>query len=308
MVIWGCIISMTTSQFDVNKLDKLKLYFGEPYAIHTPTEKDIIVYQPTIGDIVQHGEQEVYSVVNAFSANSTMYRLQLWDNGIDWNNVSDYEMFLMLVSTLSLDQTRLMFGDLDFQKFERCWKQMPDQEEPIITLWNAEQEVEIDEATHTHLCEYMRFLFNNYPKVEKAKGKETKKAIIWEERQKQKKNEDRNESILLPMISACLNHPGFKYKKNELREVGIVEFMDSVQRLQIYESTTALMRGAYSGFCDTSKIPKEQFNFMREIVYGRKPINPNGNKKDNVSIPEFSSTGIVGMSEKIKEKLNKVNS
>lgn len=69
------------------------------------------------------------------------------------------------------------------------------------------------------------------------------------------------------MISACLNHPGFKYKKNELREVGLIEFMDSVQRLQIYESTTALLKGMYSGFIDTSKIKSEEFNFMREIKY-----------------------------------------
>ena len=296
---------MTNSAtFYPNKLDKLKLYFGEPYTIHTPTEKDIVVYQPTIGDIVEHGEHEVYSVVNVFAANSTMYRLQLWDNGIDWNKVSDYEMFTMLIRTLPLEQTQLIFGDIDFQKFDIYRKQIPDQEEPVMTLWNAEQEIEIDEATHAHLSEYIRFLFNNYPKVEKAKGKETKKAIIWEERQKQQQNEDKNESILLPMISSCLNHPGFKYKKNELREVGIVEFMDSVQRLQIYESTTALMRGAYSGFCDTSKIPKEQFNFMREIVYGRKPLNPNAPKdgeKPKVAIPEFSGGGV---SDKVKDKLN----
>ena len=41
--------------------------------------------------------------------------------------------------------------------------------------------------------------------------------------------------------------------------------MDSVQRLQIYESTHALMGGMYSGFCDVKSISKEQFNFMREI-------------------------------------------
>lgn len=41
--------------------------------------------------------------------------------------------------------------------------------------------------------------------------------------------------------------------------------MDSVQRLQIYESTCALMSGMYSGMCDMSKVPKEQFNFMREL-------------------------------------------
>ena len=300
--IWVCITNMINSKFDVEKLDKLKLYFGEPYSIPTPTGKEIVVYQPTIGDIVTRGEKDIYSVVNVFVANSTMYRLQLWEMGIDWNDVSDYEIFSMLVPTLPPEKTSLMFGDIDFTKFQRCKKELPDSD-PVITLWNEEQEIEIDEATHTHLCEYMRFLFNNYPKVEKAKGKATKEALIWEDKQKKDSGGD---SILLPMISSCLNHPGFKYKKNELRDVGIVEFMDSIQRLQIYESTTALMSGAYSGFCDTSKVPKEQFNFMREIKYGRDHINPNAGKK-NLDIPELSGKSVdVKINDKVKEKLNKV--
>ena len=296
---------MINSRFDPNKLDKLKLYFGEPYTIHTPTEKDIIVYQPTIGDIVERGESEVYSVANAFAANSTMYRLQLWEADIDWNDVSDYEMFSMLLPTLTPDKTDLIFGDIDFTKFQKFGKLMPDQEEPVITLWNPEQEIEIDEETHKNLSEYIRFLFNIYPKVEKAKGKETKKLIIWEERQKLRQRENEDNSVLLPLISTCLNHPGFKYKKNELREVGLVEFMDSVQRLQIYESTTALLKGAYSGFCDTSKIPKEQFDFMREIKYGRKTrkVLPDD---EQFNIPEFSGDSNEKVSKKIKEKLKSV--
>ena len=111
-------------------------------------------------------------------------------------------------------------------------------------------------------------MFNIHPKVEKAKGKSTKEWMIFEDRQNQDLHKnDSYQSTLLPLISACLNHPGFKYKKNELREVGIVEFMDSVQRLQIYESSTALMKGMYSGFLDTSKIDKEELNFMRDISF-----------------------------------------
>ena len=41
--------------------------------------------------------------------------------------------------------------------------------------------------------------------------------------------------------------------------------MDSVQRLQIYESTNALWKGMSSGFVDSSKINKEELNFMRSI-------------------------------------------
>jgi hypothetical protein len=62
-----------------------------------------------------------------------------------------------------------------------------------------------------------------------------------------------------------LNHPGFKYKKEELRNVGIVEFMDSVQRISTIVSTTALLQGMYSGMVDTSKIPKDQFNWLRDL-------------------------------------------
>ena len=71
---------------------------------------------------------------------------------------------------------------------------------------------------------------------------------------------------MYPLISAMVNHPGFKYKKNELKEVGIVEFMDSVKRLQTYESVRALMSGMYSGMIDTSKLNlKEELNWMRDL-------------------------------------------
>lgn len=289
--------------FDPNKIDRLKLYFGEPYSIPAPMGNQIIVYQPTIGEIVEIGEQEVYSIVNVFVANPTMYRMQLWDQGIDWNDISDYELFIMLYSSLPQEKTEFLFGDLDFQGFEVCGVEEPDSDKVRITLYNREQDIEIDEETHKNISEYVRFLFNIYPKVEKAKGKSTKAALIWEDRTKYEQNKDKPyESYLLPMISSCLNHPGFKYKKNELKEVGLVEFMDSVQRLQIYESTTALLKGMYSGFCDTSKVPKENFNFMREITYGRKPLNPNADKKP-VEIEELSG-GV--KNEKLQEKLKQI--
>ena len=46
--------------------------------------------------------------------------------------------------------------------------------------------------------------------------------------------------------------------------------MDSVQRLQIYENTVALMRGMYSGMIDIKGIDKEALNFMRNIEDSKK--------------------------------------
>lgn len=251
---------MTENNFYI---DKLRLYFGEDYKI----SDQIVIHQPTIGEIVDFGESNLYSALMIFVANPTMYRVMLWDVGIDWNKISDYKLFQMLYKGLDKEKTKLLFGDLDFGLFQP-YVQKIDTGEKVVLI-NSQQEAIIDEDIYNHIANYLRHMFNIFPKVEKAKGKTTKQWIIDGEKEKIKvqsnDEQNKNKSNLLPMISFCLNHPGFKYKKNELKEIGIVEFMDSVQRLQIYESTSALYSGMYGGFMDVSKIDKQQFDFMRAI-------------------------------------------
>ena len=81
-----------------------------------------------------------------------------------------------------------------------------------------------------------------------------------------KKDKGYTSSFLLPLISSMVNHPGFKYKLQELKEVGIVQFMDSVKRLQLYENTTALMSGVYSGMLDSSKMNlSKELNWLKDL-------------------------------------------
>lgn len=255
---------MINSEFEI---DALQLYFGEPFIIPSESANDIQIFQPTIGDIIHEGEKKVYSALNTLIANPTMYRLQLWKMGVDWNKLSDFDLFCMLISSLNQDSTKLLFGDLDFQLF-KLYQDKDKNDKSYFFLYNTEQDYLIDESTYQILSLYLKTMFNIFPKVEKAKGKATKESIIWEDQMNfDLHKNDKYKSTLLPLISSCLNHPGFKYKKNELREVGIVEFMDSVQRLQVYESSTALLKGIYSGFIDASKINKDDLNFMRDLSH-----------------------------------------
>lgn len=253
----GAVIVDNTFEFD-----RLKMYFGEPYYV-AYEGGEIEITQPTIGDILYYGESKFYAMLNVFVANPTTYRLQLWHMGKDWNTISDYELFRMLAPSLDIDSTSILFGDLDFQLFKSYSKKVDDEE--TVTLISKEQQVEIDEDTYKHISEYLRLMFNIYPKVEKAKNKATKEAMIWEDEMNLNSKNDSIKSVLLPLVSSCVNHPGFKYKLEDLREMGIVQFMDSVQRLQIYESTTALMSGMYSGMIDTKGLDKNALNFMRSI-------------------------------------------
>ena len=252
------------------EFDKLQLYFAVPYVIQNKDKNDnviseIKITQPTIGDIVELGEQAFYNTLYIFILNTTSYRLQLWDMGIDWNQISDYELFHILLKGVNSEVTKILFGDIDFRDFDMYNKIIEDGTQ-VKTLYNQKQNIEIDEQTYTHIAQYLRTMFNIFPKVEKTKGKTTKEWLIEEERDKLRtqKKDEHSKSMLLPMISAYLNHPGTKYKKMDLKEIGIYEFMDGIQRIQIYESTVAINHGMYSGMVDLKGVDKEAFNFMRE--------------------------------------------
>lgn len=49
---------------DLINVDPLKLYFGEPYVVN----KYITIFQPTIGDIIEYGEREYYSMIQTITA------------------------------------------------------------------------------------------------------------------------------------------------------------------------------------------------------------------------------------------------
>lgn len=270
-----------TDQFDV---DLLKIYFGDPY----PVSENIVIHQPSIQEIMDYGENEFFGMIYCFIGNTTYRKLSLWQSGIDWNRISDFELFCNLVHLLPQEKTQILFGDIDFQKFElyKIEVELPeippdkkltrsekrqrlfDEFDLRHVFVNEEQQVVITVDVYKIIARVLREMVQMFPKSEYTVGKTSKELLIQEELEKNAKAEregTKDSSILQPLVSFCVNHPGFKYKKSELRDVQINEFMDSVKRLQIYESTHALYGGMYSGFCDTSKIPRSEFDFMRPI-------------------------------------------
>lgn len=255
-----------------HKFDHLKMYFGEPFEVGN----GLIIHQPTVGQILEVGEQDFYAMLYVFISNPTTYRLQLWDLGIDWNKISSYTLFTMLIKSVNSNVAKVIFGDVDFKGFEIYAKTVQKTDDDgekievqIPTLYNTATDMELSEDDYTLISEYLQTMFNIFPKVEKAKGRSTKEAIIEEDRMNlamRQKKDDSDDSSLLSLVSACVNHPGFKYKLQELRDVGICQFMDSVQRLQVYESSTALMKGMYSGFVDGSKLNANDYNWMRSLA------------------------------------------
>lgn len=255
------------------EFDMLQLYCGEPYIIDLDNAVgSVTVYSPTIGDIISLGEKRFYQTLNIFICNTTQYRVILWDLGIDWNTFGDFELFAMLYPQIDPDAAKLMFGDLDFSKFQPFTKRLNEDDEPQLILWDEEDEIEINYDVYNHFSQYIRTVFNSFPDEKITENNTLKKWYIDKDKReiernlkKAEKGEVQPSTSIQALISSCINHPGFKHSLKDLKNVGVAEFYDSVKRLQVYEQSTSLMKGMYSGFIDGSKIKPQDYNFMREI-------------------------------------------
>lgn len=236
--------------------DSLFLYFGDDYVVN----EQISCHQPMIGEIVDYGEGQYFSMVHSLTAIPSDMKSQLWDIGIDWCQIEDFDLFCMLSQTLTPEQTGIIFGDLDFSKMRPYRNPQNDE----VVLADKESGIIIDKLVYMRIMSFLRKLHNITPKPEKAKGKRAKEAMIEEDRRNREFNKDKPfRSYLLPLISAVKVKQG--YTKDYVRNMGLYEFFDDVSRVQVIDSANHLLNGAYCGMADLSKVDKKEFNWMREL-------------------------------------------
>lgn len=239
------------------EVDELQLYFGDPCVVNNY----ITITLPKIGDLVKYGEKEYYSMISTVTAIPSEMKAQLWDMGIDWTQIEDFQLFMMLAPSLSKDRTSIIFGDLNFEAL----RPYENPQNGTVRLYDPNTGVIIDELAYKKITSYLCAAHNLTKKVEKAANEFTKKFMIEEDRQKNEYNKDKPyKSFLKPLISAVKCRQG--YTLDYVKNMGIVEFFDDLSRLQVIVHSDALLKGSYSGMIDTKKIPKKEFDWCREIT------------------------------------------
>lgn len=238
------------------EVDELSLYFGEPYVVNDY----ITITLPKIGEVVKYGERQYYSMIQTITAIPSDMKSQLFDMGLDWTQVEDFQLFMMLAPTLTKDKTYILFGDLDFQ----AMRPFQNKQNGAVVLFNPQTNAVIDELAYGKMHAYLCSAHNLTKKVEKAANEFTKKFMIEEDRQKIAYNQKQPyKSFLRPLISAVKCRMG--YTLDYVKNMGLYEFMDDLNRLQVIVNADALLQGSYSGMVDTSKIPKKNFDWCRSI-------------------------------------------
>ena len=96
---------------DALYIDELKMYFGDDIQIN----EYIKIHPPSVGEMVDYGEQEYYSMIHCLTAIPSDMKSRLFDIGIDYEEISDFDFFYLMTRGLTIEQTSLLFYDLDFQ-------------------------------------------------------------------------------------------------------------------------------------------------------------------------------------------------
>jgi len=236
--------------------DDLKVYRGEDYVINDSVK----IHQCTLGEICDFGEQRYFSLIYTLTSTPTDMKYILFLNDIDWNEISDFELFMMQYTSLDMEDTQILFGDLDFSKYKIYLNQ--ENEEPCI--YNPETDSVIDKSVYELIVSYLRKSHCLKKNVERAMTETTKEVLIEEAKEQYEENLNKKyKSMLIPSISTMINMDGFNYTHETIWDIKINAFMDSVNKIQKIKKANLLLQSGYSGFgVDLNKVNKKDLNYF----------------------------------------------
>lgn len=266
--------------------NKLDLYRG--LDIHI-TDK-IIIKQPTIDEIRIFGDMKYFGAINTLCGTGADFKFQLWQNGIDYTTISDYDLFLIYISkilgskrnyvkylmnsenekdkeeyekltvedikNLTLNPLGLVLN-IDFDNFELQKDEM--------VLYDKVNDIKIDKAVYANIVNTIRQIHNLKRNNEMPANERTKMDMIQDaedEYYANLYNNNEDKDILLPLVSTLCNN-GTGYNWFNVWDLKVNAFFDCIARDGIIQEANLILQGAYSGFGSTKGISKERLNKFR---------------------------------------------
>lgn len=232
------------------------IYFGEDVEINSR----ISIHQPTLREIVDFGEDDYFSLVNLLTSTPFDLIAQLDDLGIDFTQISRFDLFCIIAPSLPVEKTRILFGDdVDFTKMKVC--KNPEDEQ--IYFSDPAKKITINQYTQKIIADTLRQIHglkeNQFTKV---RDEFTKKMMVQDAHDTIKFLKKKpKQNILQPLISFCVNAGGLGCDFFSIQKVPIGAFMDSIKRLQIIKSIDHMF--SYSGAVDLSKVKTKDLDYLQ---------------------------------------------
>lgn len=233
----------------------ISLLYKDSYAIND----DIKIMIPTVGEILDFGEDQYYGMVSNLTAMPIDMMVELDDLGIDFTTINEYELFILLFSSLKTRDTSLIFGDLDLSGFSPAINE----QNGMLVLLDKEHDIMIDRAIQGQIAATLRKLHHLEKNIRKPGNDAAKQFLLERARIKMKRRKNRKtESQLESLIIAMVNTEEFKYNFNEVRDLSIYQFNESVRQVRKKVDFNNVMIGVYAGTVDAKELSQDDLNWL----------------------------------------------
>lgn len=206
---------------------------------------------PTVGEILDD-EQTYYSTLSLLIATPSSYMVQLDKIGLDFEKITDYNLFLMLFDTIKSEDLSLFFGNINTSNF----KIGTNNGNGETVFYNETNNIMIDMFVYYQIAEALRKITLSEKRIIKPANEEAKRYLLEKEKKKLKRSmRDGYKPYLENLVIALVNTSEFKYNYEEIMDLSLYKFNQSFKQIQSKISFDNTMVGVYTGNIDTLKIP-----------------------------------------------------
>lgn len=243
-------------------MDKFSLLSGDDFT----TSNGINIKHPKLNDIKYYGESKYMSFVNLFCLKPHELMVELWDSGIDFEDISQFELFLMLYSSSKEDCNELFASLMGLFDIQYGFKK--DTQEQAIgarSIVDDDAYYIIDERVFNEISNYFQIIHcrDDGEKAPKFKNQSTKEMYIEMEKGL-KSDRDKNDSVLTSAISALVWGNNGAVNWDNVWDLYVYQFYDGLKRISKIKHYDNTMNGIYHGTIDQKKVNMKEINWLSD--------------------------------------------
>lgn len=235
-------------------MSTINLLYKDRYAIND----DIVIRIPTVREVLED-EDTYYSLVYTLTSMPIDRMVQLDDLGIDFTTINDYELFLLFFAVIKEQDTSLIFGDLDLSRF----KLAASEDGESLVLLDSEHDIVIDRRVQGQIAATLRKIHHLEKNRRKPANNEAKEFLLQVEREKLERHPRRSTfSNLESLIIALVNTEQFCYRYDNVLDLTIYQFSESVRQIVHKVDYDNRMRGVYAGTISAKELSQDDLNWL----------------------------------------------
>lgn len=218
----------------------------------------ITIRVPTIKDIIEN-EDDYYGNIALIVATPYDMMVQLDDMKIDFTQINEWDLFLLLFNELRTRDLSLIFDGLNLRDFVTA----ENKQNGNIILVNPKTGVKIDRAIRDQICRYLRKTLRLQKNDKRPANEEARKFLIERTRTKLKRRRKQLvESQIEKYIVALVNTSEFPYTYESVLGLTINQFYASLHQIVKKIKYDKLMIGCYAGTVNMKELDQNELNWI----------------------------------------------